>query len=85
MQTILECLADAEGQARLSFALKQLALEELLSEERYLKLDKALLEDELDSSLIVNVIKGTKVGQGFKFLPRRTHDDPMFEVKKEGK
>ena len=51
-------LADAEGDEHLSFTLKQLALEELLSEEQHLELDKALLEDELDSSRIVDIIKG---------------------------
>ena len=39
-----------------------------------MELDKALLEDELDSSRIVDVIKGTKVGQGLKFLPQKLND-----------
>ena len=85
--------ADADGEEHLSFTLKQLALEELLSEEQYLELDKALLEVELSSSRIVDVIKGTKVWQGLKFLPRKLNDlakclqiwlkrdDPMFETK----
>ena len=67
-------LADAEGEEHLSFTLKQVALEELLSEEQHLELDKVLLGDELDSSRIVDVIKGTKVGQGFKFLPRKLNE-----------
>ena len=58
MQTSLKRLADVEGEEHLSFMLKQLALEELLSEKQYLELDKALLEYELDSSRIVD---GTKV------------------------
>ena len=71
MQTILKRLADGEGAEHFSFTLEQLAREELLSEEQYLELDKALLEDELDYSRIVDVIKGTKDGQGIKFLPRK--------------
>ena len=64
-------LTDAESKEHLSFTLKQLALEESLSEEQYQNLDKALLEDELDSSHIVDVIKGTKLRQGLKFLPQK--------------
>ena len=86
-------MTDAEGEEHSFFTLKQLALEELLSEEQYLELDKALLEDELDFLRIFGVIKGTKVGQGLKFLPRKLNDlvkslqtwlkrgDPMFETK----
>ena len=54
--------------------LKLLVLKDLLSEEQHLELNKALLEDELDSSRIVDVIKGTKVGQGFKFLQRKLNN-----------
>ena len=72
VETILKRLADAAGEE--AFALKQLALEELLSEEQHLELDKALLEHELDSSRIVDIIKGTKVGQGLKFLLRKLND-----------
>ena len=39
-----------------------------------MELDKALLEDELDYSRIVDVIKGTKDGQGIKFLPRKLNE-----------
>ena len=74
VETILTRLTDAEGEKHLSFTLKQLALEELLSEEQHLELDKTLLEDELESSRIVDIIKGTKVGQGIKFLPRKLND-----------
>ena len=56
MQTILKHLADVEGEKHLSFTLKQSALEGPLSEEQHLELDKALLEDELDFSRIVDVI-----------------------------
>ena len=63
VQTDLKRLADAEGEEHLSFMVKQLTLEEPLSEEQYLELDKVLLEDELDISRIVDVIKGTKVEQ----------------------
>ena len=38
------------------------------------RLEEALQEDVLDSSRIVDVIKGTKVGQGLKFLPRKLND-----------
>ena len=73
VQTILKRLADA-GEEHLTFTLKQLALEELLSEEQHLELNKALLEDELHPSRIVDIIKGRKVGQGLKFLPRKLND-----------
>ena len=63
-----------EGEEQLSFTLKQLALEELLSEEQHLELAKALLNDDLDSSRVAQVIKNTKVGQGLKFLPRKLND-----------
>ena len=53
-QTILKRLADAEGEEQLSFTLKQLAGEELLSEEQHLELTKALLlNHDLDSSRVV--------------------------------
>ena len=93
VQYILKRLADAEGDEHLPFTIKQLALEELLSEGQYLELNKTVLEDELDSSRIVDVIKGTKVGQGLKFLPRKLNDlvkslqiwlkrdESMFETK----
>ena len=64
MQTILKRLVDTEGEEHLSFTLKQLALEGLLSEEQYLEVNKALLEDELVSSRTIDVIKGTKVERG---------------------
>ena len=43
-KSILKRLADAEGKEYLSFTLRQLSLEELLSEEQHLELDKALLK-----------------------------------------
>ena len=60
--------AKGEGEEHLSFMIKQLACEELLSDEHHLELDKALIEDELDSSHILEVIKGTKVRPGLNFL-----------------
>ena len=54
--------------------LKQLAREELLSEEQHLKLADALLEEEFNSSRLVDVIKDTKMGQGLKFLPWKLAD-----------
>ena len=74
VKTDLNRLSDEEGEEHLSFTLKQLALEELLSEEQHLEHDKVLVEDELDSSRILNVIKGTKVGQGLNILPRNLND-----------
>ena len=62
-------MADADGEGALSFTLKRLACEELLSEEQHLKLAGALLEEEFNSSRLVDVIKDTKIGQGLKFLP----------------
>ena len=66
---ILKRLEDAEGEEPLSFKVKQLALEELLSKEHYLELDNAARQ--LDSSRIFDIIKVTTVGQGIKFLPRK--------------
>ena len=69
MQTILMRMADAAGED--AFTITQLASEELLSEEQHLKLADALLEEEFNSERLVDVIKDTKIGQGFKFLLRR--------------
>ena len=65
-------MADAGGEE--DFALKQLVLEELLSEEEHLKLADALPEEEINSSPLVDVIKDMKIGQGLKFLPRKLAD-----------
>ena len=69
VKTILMRMADADGEE--AFTLKQLAREGLLSEEPHLKLDDVLLEEEFNSSRLVEVIKDTKIGQGLKFLPRK--------------
>ena len=53
--------------------LKQLAHEELLSEEQYLKLAQ-IDTDELTSSRLADIIKDTKIGQGMTFLPRKMDD-----------
>ena len=63
---------DADGEE--SFTLKQLAREEQISEEQRLKLSDALLEEEFNSSLLVGVIKDTKIVQGLKFLLRKLAD-----------
>ena len=42
-------MADADDEEALSFTLKQLAREELLSVEQHLKLADALLEEEFNS------------------------------------
>ena len=39
-----------------------------------MKLSDALLEEEINSSRLVDVIKDTKIGQGLKFLPRKLAD-----------
>ena len=62
-------MADADGEE--AFTLKQLACEQLLSEEQHLKLEDVLLEEEFNSSRLVYVIKYTKIGEGLKFLPRK--------------
>ena len=76
VQTIFQRLADAEGgeEQQLSFTLKQLALEGLLSEEQHLEVAEALQNDDLDSSRVAEFIKNTKTGQGLKFLPRKLND-----------
>ena len=61
-------------QEQLSFTLKQLALEELLSEEQHLELAKELLIDEFYSSPVAEDIENTKVGHGLIFLPRKLID-----------
>ena len=65
-------MADADGEE--AFTLKQLAREELLSEEQHLKLADALLEEEFNYLRLVDVIKDTDIGQGLKFLPRKFAD-----------
>ena len=71
VQFILKWLTDPESEE--AFTLKQLAREELLSEEQHLELAEAQQNDNLYSSW-VGVIKNTKVGQGLKFLPRKLND-----------
>ena len=65
-------MGDADGKE--AFTLKQLAREEHLTEEQHLKLADALLEVKFNSSRLVDVIKDTSNGQGFKFLPRKLAD-----------
>ena len=57
VQTILTRMADTDGEE--VFTLKHLVPEELLSEEQHLKLADALLEEEFNSSRLVDVIKDT--------------------------
>ena len=56
VQTILKRLVDAERVSNI-YHSRSLALEELLSEEWHLELDKTLVEGELDSSRIVTKIR----------------------------
>ena len=51
--------------------LKRLYREELLSEEQFEKL--SALDDLADLEAVTDIVKGTKVGQGLKYL-RRTLD-----------
>ena len=70
VQSIIKLMADAMGKKEeMAFILKQLAREELLSEEQYLKLAQRGI-DELTSSRLADIIKETKIGQGIKFVPR---------------
>ena len=72
VQTILMRMADADGEE--AFTLKQLARKEVLSEEQHLKLADALLEEEFNSSRLLDIIKDMKIGQGLKLLPRKLAD-----------
>ena len=57
----------------MALILKELAREELLSEEQYLKLAQLDI-NELNSSHIADIIKKNKIGQGIQFLPRKLSD-----------
>ena len=71
VQSIMRRTVDAMGKKEeIAFILKQLAREELLSEEQYLKLAQISIDDL--TSRLANIIKETKIGQGIKFLPRKT-------------
>ena len=75
VQSIIKRTANAMGEKEgMAFILKQLAREELLSDEQYLKLAQMDIDDELNSSRIAEVIKKTKIGQGIQFLPRTMTD-----------
>ena len=56
-------MADADGEE--TFTLKQLAREDLLSEEQHLKLADARLEEEFNSSRLMDVMKDIKIAQAF--------------------
>ena len=71
VQTILMRLADAEGEEQLSFTLKQLALEELPSEEPHLERSTAIQSDDLDSSRVAEFTINTILEHGLKFLSRK--------------
>ena len=74
VQSIMRRTADAMGKKEdMAYILKQLAREELLSEEQYLKLAQIGI-DELTSSRLADIIKETKIGQGIKILPRKLSD-----------
>ena len=74
VQSIMRRTADAMGKKEeITFILKQLAREELLLEEQYLKIAQISV-DELTSSRLADIIKETKIGQGIKFLPRKLSD-----------
>ena len=65
------------------WTLKWLVKERLLSDEQYFKL--AEIVDEIDIKKLTDVIKETKIGEGFKILPRKTGDliDNLQEWLKE--
>ena len=71
VQSIITRMADAQNEKQIMFTLKQLAREELLSEEQYFKLAQI---DDLTSSRLIGIIKDTKIGRGLKFLPRKITD-----------
>ena len=74
VQSIMKRTADVMGEKEgMAFILKQLAREELLSDEQYLKLAQIDI-DELNSSRLADIIKKTKIGQGINFLPRKLVD-----------
>ena len=74
VQSIIRRAAEAMGKKEeMTLILKQLAREELLSEEQYLKLAQISIDD-LTSSRLADIIKETKIGQGIKFLPRKLND-----------
>ena len=74
VQSIIRRTADAMGKKEeMAFILKQLAREELLSEEQYLKLAQIGIE-ELTSSRLADIIKETKIGQGINLLPQKLSD-----------
>ena len=54
----------------LSWGLKNLIQEQLISEEQYRQLVGMI--DDLDIDKVITVIKSTKIGRGVDFLPRQT-------------
>ena len=63
--------AGDDSKSRL-WIIEQLAQEELLSEQQYLKLVEII--DEIDIKQLTEVIRETKIGKGMNFLPRKTGD-----------
>ena len=68
VNSILQQLNDADGDKdRIKDALEQLAREDLLSDEQF---EKILELEDITLPAVADIIKGTKLGQGLKFLPR---------------
>ena len=67
VKSILTRLGDTHNKRDVEHALRQLASEDLLSDEQY---EKLMEIEEMDLPMVVDIVKETKVGQGVKFLPR---------------
>ena len=74
VQSIIKRAGDAIGEKGISFVLKQLTREDLLSEEQYSNLVQLYIDGGLTASRIAAIIKETKIGQGLIFLPRKLSD-----------
>ena len=66
--SIFTRLDDAQEKEDMLFNLKQLVAEVLLSPEQFEQLSEL---EQMDLPTIALVIKDTKVGQAWKFLPRK--------------
>ena len=71
VHSIFTRLDDAQDKEDMLFILKQLVAEELLSPEQSEQLSEL---EQIDLPTIALVIKDTKVGQRWKFLPRKLTD-----------
>ena len=72
VESILTRLNEAEDEEDISNTLEQLKREELISPEQFEKMTENDAAFELPT--IVTIIKDTKIGRGFKFLPNKLRD-----------